>query len=72
MKVSTTRDPANDSNVRDRLSWSRKGTLGTASPGLSSSKMYLSLAKSFDISEYAGEIGATGTPTCMAPSASRA
>ena len=28
-----------------------------------------SLAKSFDISEYAGETGATGMPTCIAPSA---
>ena len=42
------------------------------SPGCSSSKMYLSLPKSFDISEYAGEIGAAGMPTCMAPSASSA
>ena len=41
-------------------------------PGLSSSKMCLSFAKSFDISEYAGEIGATGTPACIAPSASSA
>ena len=41
-------------------------------PGCTSSKMDLSLPKSPDISEYAGEIGATGTPTCIAPSASSA
>jgi hypothetical protein len=34
--------------------------------------MYFSLPKSFDMSEYAGEIGATGMPTCSAPRASRA
>src|SRR5215467_9482089 len=33
------------------------------SPGRSSSKISLSLAKSLDISEYAGDTGATGTPT---------
>ena len=48
------------------------GSAANTSPGRSSSKMDFSLAKSFDISEYAGEIGATGTPTCIAPSASRA
>jgi hypothetical protein len=30
------------------------------------------LPKSFDISELPGEIGATGTPTCIAASASKA
>ena len=40
--------------------------------GRSSSKIALSLAKSFDMSEYAGEIGATGTPTCIAARASSA
>ena len=30
--------------------------------------MARSLAKSLESSEYAGETGATGTPTCIAPS----
>ncbi len=48
------------------------GSAANTRPGFSRSKMYFSLAKSFDISEYAGEIGATGMPTCIAPSASSA
>ena len=52
----------------------RKRSSGSAktTPGRSSSKLPRSLPKSFDISELPGEIGATGTPTCIAASASRA
>ena len=34
--------------------------------------MDFNLAKSCDIREYAGEIGATGTPTCIAARVSNA
>ena len=47
------------------------GSAANTSPGFTSSKMDLS-PKSLDSSEYAGETGATGTPTCIAPSASSA
>ena len=46
------------------------GPLANTRPGVSWPRMWRSLPKSCEISEYAGEIGAYGTPASIAPSAS--